>query len=220
MIKKEELCEEDRIDYKILNHGINSITDSELISAIIGEQVPFVSRNLLNSVSNNLLELGKNSYYDIRTKGVTHEKAIRIMASIELGRRRKLTEPLFIRHIRQSKDVAEIFWPMLSDLTHEEFWLLFINRSNKVINKMKLSQGGLSGTVTDIRIIMKKALEYAASGIIACHNHPSGNLNPSESDTKITKKIKDAGDLMDIALLDHIIIADKNYYSFADNGLI
>jgi DNA repair protein RadC len=122
--------------------------------------------------------------------------------------------------IKCSKDVADIFHPILSDLLHEEFWILFLNRSNRVINKMKLSQGGISGTVTDVRLVMKKAIEFLASGIIVCHNHPSGNLNPSESDSKITEKIKEAGNLLDIQLLDHLIITDKDYYSFADNGMI
>jgi DNA repair protein RadC len=122
--------------------------------------------------------------------------------------------------IKCSKDVFDLFSPTLSDLPHEEFWILFLNRSNKVINRMKLSQGGISGTVTDVRMVMKKAVEYLASGIIVCHNHPSGNLNPSESDTRITQKIKEAGNIMDIQLLDHLIISEKDYYSFADNGLL
>jgi DNA repair protein RadC len=123
-------------------------------------------------------------------------------------------------HLKCSKDAAEIFLPILSDLAHEEFWVLFLNRSNRVIDRMKLSQGGISGTVTDVRIVMKKAIECLASGLIVCHNHPSGNLNPSDSDSKITQKIKDAGNLMDIQLLDHIIISGRDYYSFADNGLM
>ena len=122
--------------------------------------------------------------------------------------------------IKCSKDVFDLIGPTLSDLPHEEFWILFLNRSNKVISRMKLSQGGISGTVTDVRIVMKKAIENLASGIIVCHNHPSGNLNPSESDSRITNKIKEAGLLLDIQLLDHLIIIDKEYYSFADNGLI
>jgi DNA repair protein RadC len=139
---------------------------------------------------------------------------------MELGRRRKLAEAEDVFQIRSSKDVADIFQPLLSDLLHEEFWILFLNRSNRVISRMKLSQGGISGTVTDVRIVMKKAIECLASGIIVCHNHPSGNLNPSESDSKITQKIKEAGNLMDIQLLDHLIISDKDYYSFADNGML
>ena len=155
-----------------------------------------------------------------KLNGIGPARAVTIAAALELGRRRKLTELPDVTQIKCSKDVADIFQPILSDLLHEEFWILFLNRSNKVINRMKLSQGGLSGTVTDVRIIMKKAIECLASGIIVCHNHPSGNLNPSESDSKITQKIKEAGNLMDIQLLDHLIISEKDYYSFADNGLL
>ncbi|HRR94201.1 MAG TPA: JAB domain-containing protein, partial [Bacteroidales bacterium] len=140
--------------------------------------------------------------------------------ALELGRRRKLAELPDTVQIKSSRDVFELINPMLADLKHEEFWILFLNRSNRVINRMKLSQGGISGTVTDVRIVMKKAIEFLASGIIVCHNHPSGNLNPSESDSKITQKIREAGNLMDIQLLDHLIISERDYYSFADNGLL
>ncbi len=172
-------------------------------------------------VNNNLNSLGKLAIHDLtKLRGIGTARAVTIAAALELGRRRKLSEVPDIVQIKCSKDVAEIFQPLLSDLSHEEFWILFLNRSNKVINRMKLSQGGVSGTVTDVRMVMKKAIECLASGIIVCHNHPSGNLNPSESDTKITQKIKEAGSLMDIQLLDHLIISEKDYYSFADNGLL
>jgi DNA repair protein RadC len=175
----------------------------------------------LSIVNNNLNSLGKLTIADLKKlHGIGTARAVTITAALELGRRRKIAEVPDILQIKCSKDVADIFQPILSDIIHEEFWILFLNRSNKVINRMKLSQGGISGTVTDVRIVMKKAIEYLASGIIVCHNHPSGNLNPSESDTKITQKIKDAGNLMDIQLLDHLIISDKDYYSFADNGVL
>lgn len=143
-----------------------------------------------------------------------------IAAALELGRRRKLAEIPAARQIKCSKDAAEIFQPVLGDLSHEEFWILYLNRSNKVIEKMKLSHGGISGTVTDVRLVMKRAVECLASGIIVCHNHPSGNTNPSESDNKITRKIREAGNLMDIQLLDHLIVTEKDYYSYADNGML
>ncbi len=172
-------------------------------------------------VNNNLNALGKLTIADItKIHGIGNARAVAITAALELGRRRKLAEIPEVIQIKCSKDVADIFQPILSDLQHEEFWILFLNRSNRVINRMKLSQGGISGTVTDVRMVMKKAIEYLASGIIVCHNHPSGNLNPSESDSKITQKIKEAGNLLDIQLLDHLIISDKDYYSFADNGLV
>ena len=171
--------------------------------------------------NNNLNNLGKLAIGDLKKlHGIGSARAVTIAAALELGRRRKLADAENVIQIKCSKDVADIFQPLLSDLQYEEFWILFLNRSNKVINRMKLSQGGVSGTVTDVRMVMKKAIEYLASGIIVCHNHPSGNLNPSESDSKITQKIKDAGNLMDIQLLDHLIISEKDYYSFADNGLL
>lgn len=180
-----------------------------------------LGRELLNMVNNNLNSLGKLAISDLtKLHGIGTARAVTIAAALELGRRRKLSEVADVLQIKCSKDVADIFQPLLADLSHEEFWILFLNRSNKVINRMKLSQGGISGTVTDVRMVMKKAIEYLASGIIVCHNHPSGNLNPSESDAKITRKIKEAGSLMDIQLLDHLIISEKDYYSFADNGLL
>lgn len=217
---------EDRPREKLITKGISTLSDAELLAILISSGTKMKSavdlgRELLIMVNNNLNTLGKLAISDLRKiKGIGPARAVTISAALELGRRRKLSDLPEVLQIKCSKDVADIFQPMLSDLTHEEFWVLFLNRSNRVINKMKISQGGISGTVTDIRIILKKAVEYLSSGIIVCHNHPSGNLIPSESDNRITKKIKDAGDLLDIQLLDHLIISDKEYYSFADNGLI
>jgi DNA repair protein RadC len=219
-MNKQNLCKEDQIDYKIVNGGTRSVTDSELISIIIGEAIPDKSRKLLHSTDNNLLDFGKLGYFNFREAGVTHKKAVCLLASIELGRRRKLTAPADPFRIKCSEDAFNIFQPLIGDLSHEEFWVLFLNRGSRIIGKTRLSSGGISGTVTDVRVLLKKAIESVASGIIVCHNHPSGNLVPSESDTKITRKIKEAGDLLDIQLLDHVIITDKLYYSFADNGLI
>lgn len=217
---------EDRPREKLMQRGTSSLTDAELLAILISsgtkeKSAVDLGRELLAVVNNNLNSLGKLTIADLRKlHGIGPARAVTIAAALELGRRRRLTEAPDILQIRCSKDVADIFQPVLSDLVYEEFWILFLNRSNKVINRMKLSQGGISGTVTDVRMVMKKAIEYLASGIIVCHNHPSGNLNPSESDTKITQKIKEAGNLMDIQLLDHLIISDKDYYSFADNGLL
>ena len=217
---------EDRPREKLLQKGTSSLSDAELLAILISsgtkeKSAVDLGRELLCMVNNNLNSLGKLTISDLRKlHGIGPARAVTIAAALELGRRRKLAEVEEVLQIKCSKDVAEIFQPLLSDLSHEEFWILFLNRSNKVINRMKLSQGGISGTVTDVRMVMKKAIEYLASGIIVCHNHPSGNLNPSESDSKITQKIKDAGNLLDIQLLDHIIISEKDYYSFADNGLL
>jgi DNA repair protein RadC len=217
---------EDRPREKLMRSGTSALTDAELLAILINsgtkdKSAVDLGRELLSIVNNNLNSLGKLTIADLKKlHGIGTARAVTITAALELGRRRKLTEVPVILQIKCSKDAAEIFQPLLSDLAHEEFWILFLNRSNKVIDRMKLSQGGISGTVTDVRMVMKKAIEYLASGIIVCHNHPSGNLNPSESDTKITTKIKEAAALMDIQLLDHIIISDKDYYSFADNGLL
>ncbi len=217
---------EDRPREKLIRKGISSLSDAELLAILISsgtrkKSAVDLGRELLGTVNNNLIALGKLTVPDLRKiRGIGPARAVTISAALELGRRRKLAEIPDVHQIKCSKDVADIFQPLLSDLVHEEFWVLFLNRSNRVIDRMKLSQGGISGTVTDVRIIMKKAVEYLASGIIVCHNHPSGNLNPSESDAKITQKIKEAGNLLDIQLLDHIIISENDYYSFADNGLI
>lgn len=216
----------DRPREKLIRNGTASLSDAELLAILISSGTKDKSaldlgRELLGSVNNNLNTLGKLTIADLKKlNGIGDARAVTIAAALELGRRRKLAEMPDVIQIKCSKDVADIFQPLLSDLAHEEFWILFLNRSNKVIDRMKLSQGGISGTVTDVRLVMKKAIEYLASGIIVCHNHPSGNLNPSESDSKITTKIKEAGNLMDIQLLDHLIISDKDYYSFADNGLL
>lgn len=225
-IKITDWAVEDRPREKLVQKGTSSLSDAELLGILISSGTKHKSavdlgRELLALVNNNLNKLGKLSISDLKKlHGIGTARAVTIAAALELGRRRKLAEVPEVLQIKCSKDVADIFQPLLSDLLHEEFWILFLNRSNRVIGQMKLSQGGISGTVTDVRIVMKKAIEYLASGIIVCHNHPSGNLNPSESDTKITLKIKEAGSLMDIQLLDHLIISDKDYYSFADNGLI
>ncbi len=225
-LKITDWAAEDRPRYKLVQKGTASLSDAELLAILISsgtkdKSAVDLGRELLGLVNNNLNALGKLTIHDLKKlRGIGEARAVTITAALELGRRRKLAEAPDIVQIRSSKDVAEIFQPLLSDLLHEEFWILFLNRSNKVINRMKLSQGGISGTVTDVRMVMKKAIEYLASGIIVCHNHPSGNLNPSESDSNITRKIKDAGNLMDIQLLDHLIISEKDYYSFADNGLL
>ena len=225
-LKITDWAVEDRPREKLYQKGTSSLSDAELLAILIGSGTKSRSavdlgRELLSMADNNLNSLGKLSISDLtKIRGIGNARAVTIAAALELGRRRKLAEMPEMPQIKCSRDVFDLVTPVLSDLSHEEFWILFLNRSNKVINRMKLSQGGISGTVTDVRMIMKKAIENLASGIIVCHNHPSGNLSPSESDTRITQKIKEAGNLMDIQLLDHLIISDKDYYSFADNGLL
>lgn len=225
-LKITDWAVEDRPREKMIRKGISTLSDAELLAILISsgtrkKSAVDLGRELLSSVSNNLNSLGKLSISDLlKFRGIGPARAVTISAALELGRRRNIAELPDAGQIKCSKDAADIFQPLLSDLHHEEFWILFLNRSNRVIDRMKLSQGGISGTVTDVRIIMKKAVEFLASAIIVCHNHPSGNLNPSDADSKITGKIKEAGSIMDIQLLDHIIISGKDYYSFADNGLI
>lgn len=226
----KEWAVEDRPREKMLLKGIRSLSEAELIAILIGsgstnESAVELSKRVLASANNNLNELGKKTIDDYQEfKGIGPAKAITISAAMELGRRRKESQPLDKLKVVSSSDAADIFKPLLSDLPHEEFWILLLNRNNLVIDKLMVSQGGLSGTVIDVRIILKKALTMAieklACSIILCHNHPSGNLVPSEADKDITRKIKDAGKHMDIPVLDHIIIGNDSYFSFADEGLI
>lgn len=222
----KEWAVEDRPREKMLAKGIRSLSEAELIAILIGsgnleESAVEVSRRIMASVNNNLNELGKRNINDLQKfKGIGPAKAITIAAAMELGRRRKESEPDEKPKVVTSADAAAIFKPLLSDLPHEEFWVLLLNRNNLLIDKMLVSQGGLSGTIIDVRIILKMALDKLACSIILCHNHPSGNLMPSEADKEITRKIKEAGKHMDIPVLDHLIIANDAYFSFADEGLI
>jgi len=217
---------EDRPRERLWHKGPSSLSDAELLAILIGSgtrnnSALDLARELLAMAGNSLGQLGKLSAGEIRKiKGMGEAKAVIIAAALELGRRRKIAEAVEKPQIRSSADVFNIISPVMEDLPHEEFWILFLNRANRVTEKMKISQGGISGTVTDGRIIMKKAIETLASGLVICHNHPSGNNSPSDSDIRITQKIKEAGALMDIQLLDHLIIAGKDYYSFADNGAL
>ena len=222
----KEWAVEDRPREKMQSKGIRSLSEAELVAILIGsgnldESAVELSRRMLASVNNNLNELGKKTIGDLRKfKGIGEVKAINIMAALELGRRRKESEPDEKPKVVTSADCAAIFKPLLSDLPHEEFWVLLLNRNNLYIDKMMISQGGLSGTIIDVRIILKMALEKLACSIILCHNHPSGNLIPSQADKDITNKIKEAGKYMDIPVLDHLIIGNDAYFSFADEGLI
>ena len=185
---------EDRPREKLIAKGLQSLSDAELIAILIGsgnreETAVELSKRILKSAGNNLNTLGKLNLNDLQKfKGIGDAKAITIVAALELGRRRKLSEIVERKIIRSSKDIFEFFHPILADLPHEEFWVVFLNQSNKIIDKYRVSQGGIAGTVIDVRLIMKAAIEKLASGIILCHNHPSGNLKPSGSDIKITKK--------------------------------
>lgn len=217
---------EDRPREKLLKRGVESLSDAEIIAILIGsgtrnQSALELAKKLLFSASNNLVELGKLRLEEImKIKGIGKAKAIVILAALEFGRRRKFSEPVQKVQITSSKDSFSIFQPLLGDLPHEEFWVMLLNRSNRLIDNICISKGGTSGTVIDAKIILNKALGRLASAIIICHNHPSGNPTPSQADIRITEKIKSAATTMDISLLDHLIIADDRYFSFSDEGKI
>ncbi len=222
----KDWAEDDRPREKMMKKGFNSLSNVELIAILFrtgtrNASAVELARKLLDAAGNNLNALAKFNLNDFqKLKGIGEAKAISVLTALELGKRRKTEQVIERKKINSSKDVFEMLNLMLGDLPYEEFWALFLNRANMITDKIKISQGGISGTVTDVRIILKQALEKMASGIILCHNHPSGNLKPSESDEAITQKLKEAGKLMDINVLDHIIIGENGYYSFADDGKI
>jgi len=225
-LKIKDWALEDRPREKLLYKGIAALSDAELIAILLGsgnseQSAVDLARDVLKLADNKLDRLGKLGISDLqKLKGVGEVKAINIMAAMEIGRRRKSSGIDDDQKIRSSNDVYTLFHPLLADLSYEEFWLLYLNRSNRVISRLKISQGGISGTITDVRLIMKKALEVLASSIIICHNHPSGNREPSDADKRITQKIKEAAQYFDISLLDHLIVTDNGYYSFADAGIL
>lgn len=219
------MAEEDRPREKLLNQGIGSLSDAELLAILIGsgsrdETAVQLSQRILQSVDNNLNQLGKCSVHHLVSgfKGIGEAKAITIVAALELGKRRGVSDIIKRQKIICSRDIFHFFHPLLADLEHEEFWVLFLNRANKVIDKKRISIGGVSETVADPRIIYRHAINCLASGIALCHNHPSGNCFPSDCDDKLTEAIRKATHLLQIHLLDHIIICDNLYYSYADEG--
>lgn len=205
--------------------GKNALSDAELIAILIGsgsrnESAVSLSKRILASVDNNLNALGKLSLKQLMEfKGIGEAKAITIAAALELGRRRRAEETLDLKKITSSKAVFEIMQPIIGELPHEEFWVLYLNNSNKVVYKSQLSKGGITGTVVDVRLIFKIALEQNATSIILTHNHPSGKLLASDADKEVTKKLKIAGEQLDVKVLDHIIITEKEYLSFQDEGI-
>jgi DNA repair protein RadC len=217
-------AEEDRPREKMMQKGRAALTDAELIAILLGsgstnETAVELAQRILLHVSNDLNKLAQLTLNDLKKfKGIGEAKAVTIAAALELGRRRKdtVSEPLPI--IKSSRMAYELMKPELLDLPVEQFWLILLSRSSRLIKKMKISEGGLSGTVVDPRLIFKEAIEALASSIILVHNHPSGNLNPSEADLSLTKKLVAAGRLLDILVNDHLIFTNNGYYSFADEG--
>ena len=210
---------------KLVTKGKASLSDAELIAILIGsgnreESAVALSKRILQSVNGNIHKLAKLTIEKLMTfKGVGAVKAIAIITALELGKRRQLENVKERATITSSKDVFTLMQPVLGDLEHEEFWVLFLDNSNKVVAKRQISKGGLTATVVDVRLLYKSALELVSVAIIVCHNHPSGKLQPSAADKHITQKIKQAGVTLDIKLLDHLIITEKAYFSFADEGI-
>ncbi|MDD4645001.1 MAG: DNA repair protein RadC [Bacteroidales bacterium] len=221
-----DLALEDRPREKGLRQGLNGLSNTELLAILIGtgtkkQSALDLARLLLQKAGNDLHHLGKLTLPELeKISGIGEVKAIRIQACFELSRRRKATPPAIKPKIRCSQDAWKLLEGSLSDLQHEEFWILLLNRSNQIIDQIRISQGGISGTVTDVRLILNAAVEKLASGIILAHNHPSGNLSPSDADLKITKKIKEAASMLDLSLLDHLILSDQGYLSMADDNLM
>ncbi len=214
--------EDDRPREKLMLKGKSALSDAELIAILIGsgsrnESAVGLSKRILSSVDNNLNALGKLTIIQLMNfKGIGEAKAISIMAAMELGRRRRAEEAVQLDKITSSKMIFELMQPIIGELPHEEFWVLYLNNSNKVLSKLQQGKGGITGTLIDVRLVFKTALELGATAIILCHNHPSGGLIPSDADKQITKKLKAAGQNMDIQVLDHVIVTENGYFSFSD----
>lgn len=209
-----------------MNKGKSSLSDAELLAILISsgnreESAVELCKRILHASENSLHKLAKFNLKQLQDfKGIGEAKAISIMAALELGSRRG-AEPLkVLNKITSSKDVFSIMHPFIGDLDHEQFWVLMLNNSNKVIYKLPLSKGGITATMVDTRLVFKNALAQGATALILAHNHPSGALKPSLADEKLTQKIKNAGELLDIKVLDHIIVTEKTYFSFADESLL
>jgi DNA repair protein RadC len=222
----KQWAEEDRPREKLLLKGRSALSDAELIAILISsgndeESAVDLAKRILDSSHNNLLELSKLSVNDLKKfRGIGEAKALSIIAALELGKRRQRSSAMEKPVIRSSAQAYDYIQASLADLAHEEFVVLYLNKSLKVISHDTLSRGGISGTVADVKMILKAAIEKLASHIIVAHNHPSGNLKPSHQDIELTKKLQEACKLIDLSLNDHLIIGDNDYYSFADHGMM
>lgn len=218
--------QDDQPREKLRDKGKSALSDAELVAILIGsgnreESAVALCQRILASVDNNLSQLGKLSIKQLmQFKGIGEAKAIGITAALELGRRRRSEDAIQQIQINSSLSVFEIMQPIIGELPHEEFWILFLNNANKIIQKNQLSKGGITGTLVDVRLALKIALEVGATAIILVHNHPSGTLKPSQADKQITTKLKTAAQSLDIKVLDHLIITEKAYFSFADESLL
>ena len=220
----KSLAEEERPREKLLLRGKAALSDAELTGILLGsgnadDNAVELAQKILDSVGKNLTQLGKSTVDDLKKfKGIGEAKAITIVAALELGRRRQFSDSAQRTQIKGARDAYEYILPELIDLSHEEFWIILLNRANHIINKLSISHGGVSGTVVDAKTVFKPAIDKLASGIILVHNHPSGNLQPSPQDVELTKKLKKAGEVLDVTVIDHIIVANAGFYSFAEEG--
>lgn len=218
--------EEERPRERLLRHGAGSLTEAELLAILIGSGLPGenaveLARKVLNEAGNDLAQLARLSPEHLRRlKGIGEARAIQIVAAVELGRRRQVRENQTTKSVGSSRDVFGIFYPIMRDLQHEEFWVVLLNRANRILGKYMISRGGVSGTIADPKVIFNRALLSQASAMILVHNHPSGNTEPSQADRDITRKLRNAGDLLDLPVLDHLIVAEDGYFSFADEGIL
>lgn len=211
---------------KLVFKGKSTLSDAELLAVLIGsgnrsESAVALSQRILLHCQNNLGLLSKMSLQQLMNfRGIGQAKAVSIVAALELGKRRRLEEAMVLPLIGSSSDVFELMHPHIGDLGYEEFWIVLLNNSNKVVHKRRLSMGGITGTIVDIRILFKVAFEYEAVGMILCHNHPSGKLKASQEDRHLTKSIQSACEILDICLVDHVIITENGYLSFADESML
>ena len=218
--------EDDKPREKLMLKGKSALSDAELIAILIGsgsrnESAVGLSKRILASVDNNLNALGKLTIQQLMNfKGIGEAKAISIAAAMELGRRRRAEEAVELKKITSSKMIFELMQPIIGELPHEEFWVLYLNNSNKVLSKSRQGKGGITGTMVDVRLVFKTALELGATALILCHNHPSGTLIASDADKQITRKLKSAGQNLDIQILDHVIVTENGYFSFADEDIL
>ena len=218
--------QDDQPREKLRDKGKLSLSDAELVAILIGsgnpgESAVSLSQRILASVDNSLSALGKCTLKQLMEfKGIGEAKAITIAAALELGRRRRGQDALEQVSINSSNAVFEVMQPIIGELDHEEFWILYLNNSNKIILKSQLSKGGITGTLVDVRLVLKTALEVGATGLILAHNHPSGTLKPSTADKQLTQKLKVASESLDIKILDHLIITESAYFSFADETIL
>jgi len=223
-LRIKDWAPEDRPREKLILKGVASLSDAELLAVLIGsgntnETAVQLSQRILSTVSHNLTELGKLTVKELTEfQGIGEAKAVTVVAAMELARRKSVAKPVDRDVIRSSRDAFHIFYPLLCDLRHEELWIALTNRTGKVIDKAKISQGGTGETGADLRHILKPAVSALCSGIVLCHNHPSGNIQPSREDDVLTSNLEKVAKIMNIKLLDHIIMYDATYYSYADEG--